>query len=827
MQLPSSPTASSAAIISEFDAPIHEPTEEEGGDEGGGPFISSFFVKEKGCTCKAFFAPDGYRMDMKKIMDLKEKWEMEGPNTLISCDAGSVHPRQFAAIMLAKLASFETFWADANLHASKAKPGIEGAEKEAFALGVINSVIWVKLCTIFAAILDAAAVAENWIIVDRTAAKSPAADLLIEAAMEQTFSRPTILNIDSLLRLQNFKGQDGKGALAEATQAQIDKFNLIRKVRGPKTLFGVEDEPGCASINQFYDVMDFMEGPGAFHDKELPCPPEPAHVGADGRVPARVKWQYHYLATFFGSASHYIVLDSHHDAPDLSCLAPFGFVCANGQGIMFDRLRTRIQNGEALVMLHNTGGVVQAFASLRQAILEQFPVLDDSELLDRLELVSPQKWAQEFGLPEVLMVKELHQRAPMLLRTSIVSVDTMRDTSEDVLSAITCCFSSGGGIPELGLGEAETLCILTAWQRHLSCWANATRFGRTADALWFAGAAFGLLSTVLAVVYALQASGGTCAPSPTRLDVLLVLSVLGWWAASAYLDLTNPRQKWATCLMAAHQLVNQIYYYRLRCDKYDTAAAPPPLSDGTIPDIPPKMRETAARQTFVDTCSEIYSNAISSEVARGGALAVGEADALNVADGDQKSKFMLLLRAHVQSELYGLPPAEPGAPTDANPLDEADDLVSQMPIEAYMSTRTRSTAHLVRTRADLLARLTHGTHMLVLGSYLLAAALAALGVALRSSLAAAVPLCVVLNYAARGASDYFYLPSQLAATNKALKETNNLLIQYDSLSLMQRKTGKLKLQSANTVENAVLALTASQTGISPELPSEEEEEEEE
>ena len=50
-----------------------------------------------------------------------------------------------------------------------------------------------------------------------------------------------------------------------------------------------------------------------------------------------------------------------------------------------------------------------------------------------LELVSPQAWAKAFGLPEILMMKELHQRAPMLLRTSVLSCDCMRDTAEDVL----------------------------------------------------------------------------------------------------------------------------------------------------------------------------------------------------------------------------------------------------------------------------------------------------------------------------------------------------------------------------------------------------------
>ena len=46
-------------------------------------------------------------------------------------------------------------------------------------------------------VLDAADIANNWILIDRTSAKSPAAELLIEAAMVQTASRPTILVSES------------------------------------------------------------------------------------------------------------------------------------------------------------------------------------------------------------------------------------------------------------------------------------------------------------------------------------------------------------------------------------------------------------------------------------------------------------------------------------------------------------------------------------------------------------------------------------------------------------------------------------------------------
>ena len=51
-------------------------------------------------------------------------------------------------------------------------------DREGFALDLINNVMFGKLVTIFASVLDAAAInakCPNWLIVDRINAKSPAA----------------------------------------------------------------------------------------------------------------------------------------------------------------------------------------------------------------------------------------------------------------------------------------------------------------------------------------------------------------------------------------------------------------------------------------------------------------------------------------------------------------------------------------------------------------------------------------------------------------------------------------------------------------------------
>ena len=118
---------------------------------------SEFFFKESGRKCYMCSIPDGLRLNTLKLGTLKEQWDLCDPNTLIASDAGTVHPKAFASEKLIDLPSFTQFYADAQLHAERA--GVEkGADRDAFALSVVNDVIFTKLVTIFASVLDAAAI---------------------------------------------------------------------------------------------------------------------------------------------------------------------------------------------------------------------------------------------------------------------------------------------------------------------------------------------------------------------------------------------------------------------------------------------------------------------------------------------------------------------------------------------------------------------------------------------------------------------------------------------------------------------------------------------
>lgn len=150
-----------------------------------------------------------------------------------------------------------------------------------------------------------------------------------------------------------------------------------------------------------------------------------------------------------------------------------------------------------------------------------------------------------------------------------------------------------------------------------------------------------------------------------------------------------------------------------------------------------------------------------------------------------------------------------------------DDLVSQMDIETYIECRVRPIVDYLEGRAPVMSQRFNGLE----GGYLIAsttgAVLAIIG------LADWVAVSVAIASTAMALNDYFYVPAQLGATNRALGQCHNLITWWDSLSLVQRKTRAVKLQCATTVEGSLLEMCNARTAVSAALPSEAAEEEEE
>jgi len=358
--------------------------------------------------------------------------------------------------------------------------------------------------------------------------------------------------------------------------------------------------------------------------------------------------------------------------------------------------------------------------------------------------------------------------------------------------------------------------------------------------------------------------GGVSSVTDLLALVMVLLPILATFLGTIR-SKVRPREKWSTCLMAANQIVSQIYYYRLRTDKYDVNK--PSGGEEGEEDVSPKKKQALARLDFVNTAADIYSNAISTEVSKGGALKMDKVAKLQHQREGDRNKFQTILHRHVTEYLYGKkmaktshekPKGSAVKPTDgplaggkANPKkvltqkemakrlaerkkatekmmeggkaepehepssDLADDLVSQMDIESYIDCRVRPLTDRCERRAPTVSRRFNLLEALALIANTSGAVLAIMG------FADWVAITVAIASVAMALNDYFYVPAQLAATNRAVQDLHNLIVWWDSLSLVQRKTPAVKLRCANTVENAVLALCAAQTAVSPALPNQE------
>ena len=811
---------------------------------------TQFQVKETGRKTDVLFVPVGLRLPAAKVVELATRtWKLTPPNVLLSCDAGTVHPKAFASRELCKLEQFRDLWSQATLQASRHLSHLGDAElggpskggdgsTDAATLSLVNNVLFQKLTTIFSAVVDSAAMSNNWIVVDRTTSKSPAAELLLEAALAQTTQRPTVLVIDRVERFHNFT--------SEQTTRHLEHLATLRQGAQP---FGADASPDVETLDRFNNWRDFMD-PEAFHNLPLPREPEQGHMRDDGSVADRVKWQYHYLQTSFGSGTHYIYLEGAHDTFDVSPLGPLGFVCANGQGIMYERLRQRIQNGESLVMLHNTGGVTQAFASLHRAMLSEAPPPGTAKLLRALELVSPEPWTREFGLAEITMMRELMQRAPRLLRKTVTQVDVLYDTSEEVLAMLTSCFAGRGGVPELGLGEAETMTSLTAWKRHISLHMNAERFDTRATVMQMLVYALGITTTILAIVY-------TENRDSEALGTAMVIMPVATGLLSTLRSRLRYREKWSACMMAAHQVVSEIYKFRLRALEYDVDALALVDDDGDgEADVNPKLREAQVRSDFVDRVADIYGSAVASEVSKGGALKHTSTTRLDCSVPEDRAVFQRSLARHVERKLYNRRPAKDpaqrerrqggsvgrrrmpkatavadamvaavedgvagvadnaagvgvgGKPVAQLRAIEVDDFVSPLSIETYIDHRVRPLAAYLEQRVPMLSRQLQGCEAIALLCNAAGACVAVVGHA------EWVALAVAVSAAFNALADYFYLTSQVSAANGAMQDVHALLSWWDSLSLVQRKTRQARARAVETAENAILSAVGAMTAQS-------------
>lgn len=485
-------------------------------------------------------------------------------------------------------------------------------------------------------------------------------------------------------------------------------------------------------------------------------------------------------------------------------------------------------------------------------------------------MVSQEPWTREFGTPTVLQMQRLEKRAPEVLRRKIVLVDVLNSTPESIIEKLTGCFASGSeGLPELGLGTAEEDIVLLAWMKCMTFFTNAKKLQCQGNRFYYIALMLSQLAALVAVVqgeafvtsldiYLQETHIFKGLPFTTYqlLNAVLLVVPLLSGMLTALMSKRRYLQKWASLYSSAWQLVSEIYKFRCKVGEYDENYG----GGGAKSDEEEEEQDegdedkgssvgssTWVRDTFVHRVNDIYHFAIES---LGEDCIKGEKQQRDISKFDEKEALKHDIGSFVRSDL--LPsccsatcdgnPASPNvettpkAPLALNPelfpvplqatsimctttsgceIDptkgtawvEPDDFVSPMSVETYMEYRLKSlirrsqqqTPHLARLlkRFELLGIIftSTGTLLVILNMNL--------WVAFTVSLAAAFS----------NVMQHQMLQPRVASHNSALKDLQALKTFLDSLSIVQRRTRRVKTQCVMVTEMAVLNTISVWTGL--------------
>eukprot|EP00929_Paragymnodinium_shiwhaense_P115629 TRINITY_DN8460_c0_g2_i4.p1 TRINITY_DN8460_c0_g2~~TRINITY_DN8460_c0_g2_i4.p1 ORF type:complete len:726 (+),score=122.27 TRINITY_DN8460_c0_g2_i4:95-2272(+) len=705
------------------------------------------------------------------------------------------------------------------------------------------------MITVFAALVDASEKSNNWIVVDRTRpdGSSATAELLLELALRKTPSSPTVLVIEKKSRLREYQGDHSKRQLEQ----------LARIESGAK-IQGTDDAKYTAEMSSLYDAIEFLCS-SSFRQQEysempLPCEPDPLMVlktgGVEVMTPAGKRmvnkkrlWCSHYTQYMFASGTHYIFLADDDQSIPEDLLGTVGGVFAHGGSLAYKRLQDWLKRGKPAIMLFNTGGVTQAFAALHSAIVKR-NLQDVGAILTEVsrDITSRENWAKEFGVTDVVMMQELVQRAPVAARKAIVSVDILSDSAEDVLHVVTDCFANAvGHLPELGLRTAEAYVVLHAWSLHMVLFASAQEQRQTADILFGIQLFLLFLASLLAAVHAelalLQSQTDEVSSKTFRLlrEGIRLAVILVPVLSSLLATVTQRKravEKWSGLHAGAARIVAEIYKFRARVLEYDKDNittddddALDEIEDGSLRGEG-QDHDRRMRMKFVRRIQDLFSQVLDGNDTH--ALKFRAAALASI--GHQKPPVdENELRKHVAVNLLHSSKAEFKAAQEAKframqrvesscgtvqTKDvlgdvEEDDLKLPIPLETYVAMRAQPILTYFCKQAPVVSL--QYTRLENIGMFTNAVAI---GLAIPGTLSNWVTMVVSLRALMMSLVQYQAYHARLSALNNGVKDIQNLMTWWHSLSVIDRRTRKTKTEAVLVTEQAILQVQLARTSES-------------
>ena len=597
-----------------------------------------------------------------------------------------------------------------------------------------------KLLNVFVVLVDYATFAESFIIIDRINNMSNTAELMIEIALRKNGGTPpTVMLLDHKDRLleadTKLKQLIQCGFLIDEDKAYGYQKKLLsvefagahsgydlRRLVTPDGLAWLR--ASSSNLKQIEDMIGPMvqEVKTIFRQIKWDGTTDADSLQADGRPKMQLIWKNFYQAQLYASATHYIVFDKIDlkGKSLLSSLGTCGTIFLSGDTQTYHAIIRCVQDGSPLLLLESTGGVTQAFAYVMKAVRllrSKWPVdfvmrlvteykaraardekdhvqmevnqkyrLQNVQYLDKelaridlmLAIDSPEEWMLNFGLPEVLMLFEVWQRAPDFLMRQLQFADVMKKNAEDMLDLFTGCFSGGaGGIPELGLGNAEVKVVATAWNRHLLLYNNARIYNTRSWIMQFVLYFMGFATTGLSVLTSLYDSiNPTVSTGIVWLEMVMLVFPIIVALLGTISTRLRQREKFSVCKMASYEIVSEIYKFRVRAMEYDGVSLAAALNarknigkdkkkddNEIVPPISAKEKDREARTRFVERIQTIYSNCMNSEMAKGTSITHKSNYGMDPArllreegsgNDDDEKETRKQLKEHVANRLYFL-----------------------------------------------------------------------------------------------------------------------------------------------------------------------------
>ena len=618
---------------------------------------------------------------------------------------------------------------------------------------VSSKMVFERLVDMTMTIVESAAKANNWIVIDRTSKNhSPSAELVLEYALKKTTASPVVLVIDSMARLKAYAEQEsGANPKVQPYEKAYNIYQDLCDLNNPQkenallTPFDRKSSVKNRQKEETHRVLPFLRDeynqvvtqpevqPGmsqryqqweSFDDwrdwATQPLPKESTRdeqLFASPDVHPKCRWSHFYKAGLFSSGTHYIILESDGMNFPRHIFGNPGYIFAHGGNKEAEKLFKVVHNGEPTILIRNSGGATQAYASLRAGLRwkRQFcsnyqTVSKDMFIEDKvankaitsfLEVFSrDEEWAYTFGMREIEMCTECLARAPVLFDEFVVTSDLLTATQEEFLSVITTLFSDGGssGIPELGLGLAEEYLVMNAWFRHICLFQNSVTYKRTSNFLWLFIALVAFATTVASVLYSnlnkenqLATNKGLYGESCDGFDkginagstdamqqqfclalyekidddegwvfvtdvlsgLVIMLPILAGFL-STLLSRGAYEEKWRICQIRASEIVSEIYRFRGKVGRYKNIDA---LDIATAAKAGIVLKDE--REKFQINVRKIWENVMLSEVGTSGALKFSEGYEASVSSTNKiKGEHLDLVRKHIRQNLVKTEKAE-------------------------------------------------------------------------------------------------------------------------------------------------------------------------